>query len=25
LGVVETNLFADYYQKRYRGGRRVIQ
>jgi cell wall-associated NlpC family hydrolase len=24
LGVVETNLFADYYQKRYRGGRRVI-
>ena len=24
LGVVETNLFADYYQKRYRGARRVI-
>jgi len=24
LGVVETNLYADYYQKRYRGGRRVI-
>jgi cell wall-associated NlpC family hydrolase len=25
LGVVETNIFADYYQKRYRGARRVIQ
>jgi probable lipoprotein NlpC len=24
LGVVETNLFAEYYQKRYRGARRVI-
>ncbi len=24
LGVVETNLYADYYQKRYRGARRVI-
>lgn len=24
LGVVETNLFAEYYQKRFRGGRRVI-
>lgn len=24
LGVVETNLLADYYQKRYRGARRVI-
>ena len=25
LGVVETNLYAEYYQKRFRGGRRVIQ
>ncbi|HEY3402839.1 MAG TPA: C40 family peptidase [Ohtaekwangia sp.] len=25
LGVVETNLFAEYYQKRFRGARRVIQ
>ena len=25
LGVVETNIFADYYQKRFRGARRVIQ
>lgn len=25
LGVVETNLFAEYYQKRYRTARRVIQ
>jgi probable lipoprotein NlpC len=25
LGVVETNLFAEYYQKRFRGGRRVIE
>lgn len=25
LGVVETNLYAEYYQKRYRTGRRVIQ
>lgn len=24
LGVVETNLYAEYYQKRFRGGRRVI-
>lgn len=24
LGVVETNLYADYYQKRFRGARRVI-
>ena len=24
LGVVETNIFADYYQKRFRGARRVI-
>lgn len=24
LGVVETNLFADYYLKRFRGARRVI-
>jgi len=24
LGVVETNLYADYYVKRYRGARRVI-
>jgi len=24
LGVVETNLYAEYYQKRYRGARRVI-
>src|SRR5688572_25148916 len=24
LGVVETNLLAEYYQKRYRGARRVI-
>ncbi|HEV8513279.1 MAG TPA: C40 family peptidase [Cyclobacteriaceae bacterium] len=25
LGVVETNLYSEYYIKRYRGGRRVIQ
>ncbi|HMP98262.1 MAG TPA: C40 family peptidase [Cyclobacteriaceae bacterium] len=25
LGVVEANLFTDYYRKRYRGARRVIQ
>jgi cell wall-associated NlpC family hydrolase len=25
LGVVETNLHSEYYIKRYRGGRRVIQ
>jgi probable lipoprotein NlpC len=25
LGVVETNLFAEYYQKRFRGARRVIE
>jgi probable lipoprotein NlpC len=25
LGVVETNLFAEYYQKRFRGGRRVLE
>lgn len=25
LGVVETNLFAEYYQKRYRGARRVLE
>jgi cell wall-associated NlpC family hydrolase len=25
LGVVETNLFSDYYLKRFRGGRRVIE
>jgi cell wall-associated NlpC family hydrolase len=24
LGVVETNIFADYYQKRFRVARRVI-
>jgi probable lipoprotein NlpC len=24
LGVVETNIFAEYYQKRFRGARRVI-
>lgn len=24
LGVVETNLFTDYYDKRYRGARRII-
>ncbi len=24
LGVVETNLFSDYYLKRYRGARRII-
>jgi probable lipoprotein NlpC len=24
LGVVETNLFSDYYVKRYRGARRVV-
>lgn len=24
LGVVETNIYADYYMKRFRGGRRVI-
>ena len=25
LGVVETNIYADYYQKRFRGARRVIE
>jgi probable lipoprotein NlpC len=25
LGVVETNIYAEYYQKRFRGARRVIQ
>ncbi|MCU0419811.1 MAG: C40 family peptidase [Cyclobacteriaceae bacterium] len=25
LGVVETNLFSDYYVKRYRGARRVVE
>lgn len=25
LGVVETNLYAEYYLKRFRGGRRVIR
>lgn len=25
LGVVETNIYANYYQKRFRGARRVIQ
>jgi len=25
LGVVETNLYAEYYLKRFRGGRRVIK
>jgi cell wall-associated NlpC family hydrolase len=25
LGVVETNIFQDYYQSRFRGARRVIQ
>ena len=25
LGVVETNIYADYYQKRFRGARRLIQ
>lgn len=25
LGVVETNLYAEYYQKAYRGARRVIE
>ena len=25
LGVVETNLFAEYYQKRFRVARRVIE
>jgi probable lipoprotein NlpC len=25
LGVVETNIFQEYYQKRFRGGRRVIE
>jgi cell wall-associated NlpC family hydrolase len=25
LGVVETNLFTEYYQKRFRVARRVIQ
>jgi probable lipoprotein NlpC len=24
LGVVETNIFSEYYQKRFRGARRVI-
>lgn len=25
LGVVETNIFSDYYQKRFRGARRVME
>ena len=25
LGVVETNLFSDYYKKRFRSARRVIE
>ena len=25
LGVVETNIYADYYQKRFRVARRIIQ
>lgn len=25
LGVVETNIYADYYQQRFRGARRVIE
>jgi probable lipoprotein NlpC len=25
LGVVETNIFAEYYQKRFRGARRLIE
>jgi cell wall-associated NlpC family hydrolase len=25
LGVVETNIYQEYYQKRFRGARRVIQ
>lgn len=25
LGVVETNIYSDYYMKRFRGARRVIQ
>lgn len=25
LGVVETNIFAEYYQKRFRGARRVVK
>jgi len=25
LGVVETNIYAEYYQQRFRGARRVIQ
>lgn len=25
LGVVETNIFSDYYKKRFRGARRVIE
>jgi cell wall-associated NlpC family hydrolase len=25
LGVVETNIFADYYQKRFRTARRIIE
>jgi cell wall-associated NlpC family hydrolase len=25
LGVVETNIFAEYYQKRFRGAKRVIE
>jgi len=25
FGVVETNIYADYYQQRFRGARRVIQ
>lgn len=24
LGVIETNLFSEYYEKRYRGARRII-
>jgi cell wall-associated NlpC family hydrolase len=25
LGVVETNIYAEYYQTRFRGARRVIE
>lgn len=25
LGVVETNIFSDYYKKRFRGARRIIE
>jgi cell wall-associated NlpC family hydrolase len=25
LGVVETNIFSEYYQKRFRGARRIIE